>query len=63
MLPRMVTYLLLGALIVAAVAVSVPQYLSYLLIAFAAVFVIMLGALAYIYGKRALLMFKELKKQ
>ncbi|GAA0453458.1 hypothetical protein [Alkalibacillus silvisoli] len=63
MLPRMLTFLLIGALIVAAVALSVPQYLSYLFMVFGVLFIIGIGALAFIYLKRALLIAKQLKKQ
>ncbi|WP_188205588.1 hypothetical protein [Alkalibacillus aidingensis] len=63
MIARILTYLLIGILLVAAVSVAAPEYLGYLWIFFSVVFVVGLGVLAFFYGKRAMVLFKEMKKE
>ncbi|RPF52231.1 hypothetical protein [Aquisalibacillus elongatus] len=62
MLARILTYLLIGGLLIAAVAVTAPQYLYYLFIAFGVVFVIGTGYLAFVYAKRVITLIKDLKE-
>ncbi|MET3681927.1 putative membrane protein YccC [Alkalibacillus flavidus] len=62
MIPRMLTYLLLGIVLLAGVAYFLPQYIHYIWIALSVAFVFGLAMLVYIYGKRVLLLMKELKK-
>ncbi|GEL78495.1 hypothetical protein [Tenuibacillus multivorans] len=63
MLARVLTYLLIGGLLVAAVAVSVPQYLGYLWFGFGIIFIGMCGYLAFHYAKRAILIAKDINKE
>ncbi|TFB14119.1 hypothetical protein E3U55_14490 [Filobacillus milosensis] len=63
MLARILTYLFIGGLLIAAVAVSAPQYLTYLWMAFGVLFIIGLGYLAVVYAKRVFMMLKNMKHE
>lgn len=63
MIARILTYLLIGGLLIAAVAVSAPQYLTHLFIAFGVVFVIGTGYLAFVYARRVFDLWKRLKEE
>ncbi|MGM8214564.1 hypothetical protein ACLIA0_03210 [Bacillaceae bacterium W0354] len=59
MLAKFLTYLLIGALLVAAMALAAPQYLTYLWFGFGFIFVIGVGYLTFIYTKRVFLLLKQ----
>ncbi|SER24005.1 hypothetical protein [Piscibacillus halophilus] len=63
MIARVLTYLLIGGLLIAAVAVSAPQYLYHLFIVFGILFVIGTGYLAFVYAKRVFDLLKRLKEE
>ncbi|WP_027962989.1 hypothetical protein [Halalkalibacillus halophilus] len=62
MLAKVLSYLLIGLLLIVAVALVFPAYLTYLWLVFGIAFVGVSGYLAFIYGKRTLLILKEERK-
>ncbi|MFD2640051.1 hypothetical protein [Piscibacillus salipiscarius] len=63
MIARILTYLLIGGLLIATVALSAPKYLLHLFIAFGVIFVIGTGYLAIVYAKRVFSLLKQIKEE
>lgn len=61
MLARIITYLIIGILLVVAVAVSVPQYLTYLWIGLGFIFFIAVCYLTFVYIKRLSILLQQNK--
>ncbi|PKR78402.1 hypothetical protein CEY16_01200 [Halalkalibacillus sediminis] len=62
MIARLITYLLIGGLLVAAVAVAAPEYLAYLWIFFGLLLIIALLSLVVHYVRKMLKIVKEEKR-
>ncbi len=60
MIAKMLTFLLIGGLLLAAIAIAAPQYLSELWITFGLVFLIGISVLAIIYLRRAITLIKKM---
>ena len=60
MIARILTFLLIGGLLLAAIAVAAPQYLTEFWIVLALLFLIGISTLVIIYLRRAISLIKEM---